>query len=184
MNTIHPKILIIGESGCGKNTIQDYLQSLYKLKPLISYTTREKRFPEENTHTFITDREYEELKDDIIAHTFYNNHHYFATAQQFEEADVYIIDMEGLRCLKETCPTPFVSFYIQVSEKTRRERMKERGDSDDKISERLKLDREAFEQAKNECDYILTNENSLYTAAKIYHTLYETPKYEVPDVEI
>ena len=59
---IIPKILLVGESGSGKNTIQDYLSSLYGYVPLLSYTTRPRRIPEENTHTFITEDEYYHYK--------------------------------------------------------------------------------------------------------------------------
>ena len=49
-----PRILLVGKSGSGKNTVQDYLVNKYGLKPLVSYTTRAKRYPEEDTHIFIS----------------------------------------------------------------------------------------------------------------------------------
>ena len=55
-NKIDTKILLVGKSGSGKNTVQDYLVKKYGLKPLLSYTTRAKRYPEEDTHTFITEQ--------------------------------------------------------------------------------------------------------------------------------
>ena len=74
------KVLLVGKSGSGKNTVQDYLVRKYGLKPLLSYTTRDRRFPEENTHTFITLQEYEGFKQtDFIAYTFYNGNHYTAS---------------------------------------------------------------------------------------------------------
>lgn len=163
-----PKIVLVGESGSGKNTIQDFLVNKYGLKPLLSYTTREKRFPSENTHTFITNEEYSTFKpEDIIAYTYYANNHYFATLQQFNSSDVYIVDVAGLKCLKEKCKVLFISFYIHVPELIRIERMKNRGDTDESITKRLAIDQQLFSQARDLCDYILVNDDSEQTAERI-----------------
>lgn len=166
---IKPKILIVGESGSGKNTIQDYLTSLYGHKPLLSYTTRPKRFPEENTHTFIDEGEYYRCRaeNNIIAYTYYNGNHYFATEHQLKESDVYIIDIEGIKYLKEHSTIPFIVFYIKVPKLKRIERMKQRGDSEQQIKKRIEFDEKAFGKGKDLCNYVFENNNSLYTAAKI-----------------
>ena len=165
------KVLLVGKSGSGKNTVQDYLVKKYGLKPLLSYTTRERRFPEENTHTFITLQEYEGFKQtDFIAYTFYNGNHYFATKKQFEEADMYIIDLDGVEYISKLnleLETPYVVIYLDVPEEIRRQRMESRNDDATAIEERLRYDEDAFREVNRWCNYSIQNLDSEETAKSI-----------------
>lgn len=165
------KVLLVGKSGSGKNTVQDYLVKKYGLKPLLSYTTRERRFPEENTHTFITLQEYEGFKQtDFIAYTFYNGNHYFATKKQFEEADIYIIDLDGVEYISKLnleLETPYVVIYLDVPEEIRRQRMESRNDDATAIEERLRYDEDAFREVNRWCNYSIPNLDSEETAKSI-----------------
>ena len=165
------KVLLVGKSGSGKNTVQDYLVRKYGLKPLLSYTTRERRFPEENTHTFITLQEYEGFKQtDFIAYTFYNGNHYFATKKQFEEADIYIIDLDGVEYISKLnleLETPYVVIYLDVPEEIRRQRMESRNDDATAIEERLRYDEDAFREVNRWCNYSIPNLDSEETAKSI-----------------
>lgn len=174
-----PKILLIGASGSGKNTVQDYLVQKHGLKPLLSYTTRNKRFPEENTHTFVTEKEYETIKqqEKIIAYTYYNGNHYFATEKQLEESDIYIIDTDGIEYLKNHSTIPFITFFLEVSELNRFNRMRDRGDPEADIQERLSYDRKTFTGNKYLYDYtIKNNEGSCSSTAD---TIYDLWNYEI-----
>ena len=165
------KVLLVGKSGSGKNTVQDYLVRKYGLKPLLSYTTREKRFPEENTHTFITLQEYEDFNPvDFIAYTFYNGNHYFATKKQFEEADIYIIDLDGVEYISKLnleLETPYVVIYLDVPEEIGRQRMEARNDDETAIEERLQYDADAFREINRWCNYSIQNLDSEETATSI-----------------
>lgn len=165
------KVLLVGKSGSGKNTVQDYLVKKYGLKPLLSYTTRERRFPEENTHTFITLQEYENFKQtDFIAYTFYNGNHYFATRKQLEEADIYIIDLDGVEYISKLnlgLETPYIVIYLDVPEDVRRQRMESRNDDATAIEERLRYDEEAFREVNRWCNYSIPNLDSEETSKSI-----------------
>lgn len=165
------KVLLVGKSGSGKNTVQDYLVKKYGLKPLLSYTTRERRFPEENTHTFITLQEYEEFKQtDFIAYTCYNGNHYFATKNQFEEADIYIIDLDGVEYISKLnlgLETPYIVIYLDVPEEIRRQRMESRNDDTTAIEERLRYDEDAFREVNRWCNYSIPNLDSEETSKSI-----------------
>lgn len=165
------KVLLVGKSGSGKNTVQDYLVKKYGLKPLLSYTTRDRRFPEENTHMFITLQEYEGFKQtDFIAYTFYNGNHYFATKKQFEEADIYIIDLDGVEYISKLnleLETPYVVIYLDVPEEIRRQRMESRNDDATAIEERLRYDEDAFREVNRWCNYSIQNLDSEETAKSI-----------------
>lgn len=172
MQNVSPKakILLVGKSGSGKNTVQDYLVNKYGLKPLVSYTTRKKRYPLEDTHNFISLQEFVDMKwhEDFIAYTFFNNNHYFATRKQFEEADVYIIDVNGVKYIKELgITTPYIVVYLDVPSHVRAERMAQRGDSPNMINERIQHDESAFNGIEKLCNYFIDNDNSEETADTI-----------------
>lgn len=187
MKNIKPKqkILLVGKSGSGKNTVQDYLVNKYGLKPLVSYTTRAKRYPEEDTHIFITEQEYEEIKqkEKIIAYTFYNGNHYFATEKQFADSDIYIIDIEGIKCIKELgIDIPYDVIYLDVPAHIRMERMSKRNDNHSMIEERLKYDETAFKDIRQYSNHFIANFDSKQTVEEIAEYLgiakYNTDKLD------
>lgn len=150
------KIILIGESGSGKDTISDYLKNTYNLKPLKSYTTRPKRTSDEDTHTFITLEEYKQIDDkDKIAETFFNNNYYCATINQLNESDIYIVDKQGLDMLHNNYKEPFKVFYIYVVENVRYKRLVNR-DGEAKAKERIEHDKTAFKDINY--DYIIMGE--------------------------
>ena len=89
-------VLIVGESGSGKSEICRYLEDKYKLKEVKSYTTRPKRNEDDNSHIFVTDYDFDNVLDDIVAYTEYNGYKYCATEKQIEDCDTYIIDPDGI----------------------------------------------------------------------------------------
>lgn len=180
-----PVILLIGESGSGKNTVQDNLEKLYGCVPLLSYTTRPKRTPDENTHTFVTMEEFEQIvkNEKVVAFTNFDNNLYCATDKQLEQSDVYIIDVKGLQNLldlkfEKAIDIPFVTVYLQVPEEERIKRMKKRGDSKQAIKQRIEHDRIAFECVSEICNYTIDNVDSVVTAKMIYNYVYEKMQKE------
>ena len=110
------KVLIVGRSGTGKDTLANILTEQYGLQQVISYTTRPKRFPEENTHRFVTEEEARTIQD-RIAETAISGYEYFATTKQVEEADVYIVDPEGFyQVVKKMPDTHFMLVYMRANE--------------------------------------------------------------------
>lgn len=102
------KFLILGRSGSGKDTLREILERNYGWNFVKSYTTRTRRPNETGTHIFISYQEYLEIKDscEIIAETSIDNGGrykdiYFATYDQFEASDAYIIDVDGMNQIIE-----------------------------------------------------------------------------------
>ena len=91
----------------------------YGYKKLISYTTRPQRNIESDktSHRFIKKEDINQLKD-IVAFTEFNDNIYCATQEQVDEADFYIIDCAGVKCLKELYngKKEIVVVYISVPE--------------------------------------------------------------------
>lgn len=141
-------VLIVGESGSGKSTICDELTKSYGLKQVKSYTTRPRRSANEDGHTFISNDEFSKLEN-ICAYTYFDNHHYCATKEQVDNADLYIIDPYGVGYFMEKYngrKIPMV-VYVHVDKDIRRHRMEKRGDSISKIEQRITNDELAFADA-------------------------------------
>lgn len=64
---------------------------------MLSTTTRPRRFPEEDTHIFVS--------PDVAAWTTINGYEYYCTKQQINEVNAsYIIDPNGIQTLCSTMP--------------------------------------------------------------------------------
>lgn len=92
--------LIVAPSGAGKTTIADILEKQYGLRSIRSYTTRQPRYEGETGHIFVTDAEFDDLKN-IVAYTEFAGCRYCATAQQVDENDLYVIDPKGVEYFRK-----------------------------------------------------------------------------------
>lgn len=155
---------IVGRSGSGKDTLVDSLLKLHpEWKKLISKTTRPQRNPNESCHVFTTVSEYikDNEKGTVMAHNVYNSNHYWATSEQVDEADIYIIDVPGLIELKNKYQgkKEIKALGLYISDKISAERMAKRGDTPEAIAERLKVDDEAFRDVGAYTDALINCED-------------------------
>ena len=165
-NSEHTLFLILGRTASGKDFLTDRLCERTGLKQLISYTTRERRINEGDTHIFITDADYQELQDEgrIAAFTQIGKYKYCCTIEQLYEADVYIVDYDGLKHLRElNLPNlRFVTVFINTPDEIREQRaLNQRGDDRTKFRERNLAERDQFRaMLKNaDFDYAVPNVN-------------------------
>lgn len=98
-----PFIILVGKSGSGKDYLIKKIQEKYpSIKEVLSSTTREPRYEGEDTHKFVTEEQY--LKDkesgNMIAYTFFQGNHYYATKDDLRDADIYILDPDGVKSFK------------------------------------------------------------------------------------
>lgn len=157
-------LLVLGKSASGKDCLVNKLCERTGLKQLISYTTRERRVNEGETHIFATEEDYERMQAEgnIAAFTQIGQYKYWATIDQLYEADCYIIDYAGLKKLRElNLPNlRFVTVFINVPDEIREERaLKKRGDDKSKFKARSFAERDQFrEMLKNaDFDYAVSN---------------------------
>ena len=151
-------VLIVGESGSGKSTICDELTKSYGLKQVKSYTTRPRRSANEDGHTFISNDEFSKLEN-VCAYTYFDNHHYCATKEQVDNADLYIIDPYGIRYFIDKYngrKIPMV-VYIHADNHIRRKRMEKRGDKRYKIQQRIVNDESSFANVDEYATYQYNN---------------------------
>lgn len=163
-------ICIVGCSGSGKTTVANILEERYGVKSVQSYTTRPQRYEGEQGHIFISPDEVKSFKD-IVAYNRYNGYEYFATAQQINEADVYVVDIPGLLQLKEKYdgPKEIVSVGFLISPKEAERRMLERGDSPVQVQKRLASDAIDFKDVAKYCDITIGTDLSADTIASIIY---------------
>lgn len=89
-------ILLTGPSGSGKTTVANKLYQKYGMTQIYSYTTRLKRGKDDEEHTFVTDKQFDKLKD-IISYTEYNGFRYGITRSQVDNNDIFVVDVPGIR---------------------------------------------------------------------------------------
>lgn len=159
---------IVGESGSGKTTVVNQLVDKYGLTSIDSYTTRPKRFPEETGHIFISEDEFDNLKD-LVAYTKFNGYRYCATAQQVDVCDLYVVDKAGVETLKELYKgsKQIRAIYIDVPKRERLRRMtEERGKEAAEL--RIAHDRLAFMGIEELVDFTVLNDNLDQCVKQIY----------------
>lgn len=156
--------LIVGKSGSGKDTVINKVCELFNYTKVISYTTRPMRTPDENTHIFVTDKDFNMAKD-IVAYTRFNNYRYWATQEQCENNDFYIIDPAGIDYFKSHYhgKKKIIIINITAPLHTRFFRMLGRGDGFISAINRLINDHKAFKNL--EADYVVNNINSVIRVA-------------------
>ena len=133
--------IFVGKSASGKTTVANILEQKRGMVQLQSYTTRPKRHENETGHTFISDEEFNQLKN-IVAYTKYNGFQYGATKEQVDAIDIYVLDVPGVETILKNYNTdrPISIFYFDTTVHTRINRMIERGDHDSAIISRLLVD--------------------------------------------
>ena len=159
-----PLICILGVSGSGKTSLVNKVSKKYGYTVLKSYTTRPVREDDDadlSSHTFITLKEADLIANTqtIIAKNWFDDNLYFATEEQLMVSDLYVTDVEGLRCLKHKFKgkKPIMSIFLDVPPEIVAQRMERRGDSNEDIMRRLQHDKKAFEDAAEECMCICDN---------------------------
>ena len=156
-----PLIACLGVSGSGKSTIVQKLHRKYGYNDVKSYTTRPIRTDDSNdinTHTFISIDDVAEYKDDIVADNWFNGNYYFATKQQLDMADIYVVDKQGLiKLYSNYFGRDIIAIYLDVPPEIVAQRMERRGDSNEAIMQRLQHDAEAFKDVKELCDFVCDN---------------------------
>ena len=135
--------LIVGRTASGKSTLAKMLEDM-GAKILKSYTTREQRNESDTDHIFITKEEAKTFKNKV-ARTVINGNEYFATLEQLEDSDFYIIDPCGIETFLETMPdTKFEVIYVDTEKSLRKKRFMERGATEEDFLVRDNAENEKF----------------------------------------
>lgn len=169
----HKLFCIMGETASGKDTLTKKLCEDTGMKAIVSYTTRPRRTNESDTHIFVDDSVYEQMKDNLAAYTEINGFRYWTTIEQIYDNDIYIIDPNGLETLENLGleDIDLCSIYINVPIDVRLERALYRGDSLEDFFSRNKSEMKQFIQMKaaGGFDYAISNLNEDKAYAVLKH---------------
>ncbi len=158
MNKEHVLICLMGRTASGKDALANMLCKRNSLRQVISYTTRERRSNEGDTHIFISDEEYQLLEGSgkIAAFTQIGPYKYCCTINQLYENDVYVIDPIGIKHLRElNLPgLRLVVVFVNVPDDVRKDRaLNKRGDDRITFMKRDIAEREQFQTMLRNADF-------------------------------
>ncbi|MEE0084340.1 MAG: hypothetical protein UE068_08970 [Paludibacteraceae bacterium] len=174
MSKEHVLLCLMGKTASGKDTLANKLCERTGLRQVISYTTRERRVGEGETHIFISDEEYQTLEDSgqIAAFTQIGPYKYCCTIDQLYENDIYVIDPIGVKHLRElNLPNlKLVTVFVNTPDDVRRDRgLNKRGDDRMTFMKRDIAEREQFRMMLRDADFDYAVSN--IDASKAYSIL-------------
>lgn len=157
-NNEHVLLCVLGRTASGKDTLVNKLCERAGLTQLISYTTRERRVNEGDTHIFAMEDDYRQAKENnqIAAFTQIGNFKYWCTIDQLYSVDVYVIDYFGLQRLRElNLPNlRIVTVFVNTPDDIREERaLNKRKDDRVKFRERNLAERDQFRAMLKNADF-------------------------------
>ncbi|GAB2489737.1 guanylate kinase [Alkalibacterium psychrotolerans] len=166
-------IVLVGPSGSGKTTIGEEL-TRRGIPKLITTTTRSPRSGEEDGVDYYFRSAGDFNPDDFVEQTLYNNKVYGLTKSEVTEAlnkadCVHVsLDKNGAKAVKEAYPNEALLVFVYVPLDEMKKRMQARGDSEQKIEERLQFSKETDElQPVEGADLILENRSVSETVSRI-----------------
>ncbi|MFA6624409.1 MAG: guanylate kinase [Bacilli bacterium] len=141
-------IILTGPSASGKTAACLFLQKHYGIRKVITHTTRPIRIGEKNDvdYHFVSEDEFLRLKNEdyFIETVFYNGHYYGTSRDEVRVDKCMAVELNGAKTYRGLNDPNIVLFYMLAYEKTRHDRMAQRGDAPDKIASRLQEDKTAF----------------------------------------
>lgn len=153
------KIVLVGKAASGK----DYLRKRLIDKGLsygISYTTRDPRpgEVEGKDYYYITVPEFKQLIEagEIIEYQIFNNWYYGISRDEFNSADVMIMNAEAVEMLPKDIRSQCTVIYLDIPLEIRKQRLMARSDQQDPMEGRLKLDEQQYANFTN-YDIRITN---------------------------
>lgn len=165
-NKEHVLVCVLGRTASGKDSLVQKLCERTGVKQIISYTTRPRRENEGDTHVFVTDEIYEQMRAEnrVAAFTQIGEYKYWSTVDQLYANDLYIIDYSGIKTLRElNLPNlKIITIFINVPDHIREERaLNYRKDNKVIFRTRDFNERQQFrEMLKNaDFDYAISNIN-------------------------
>jgi guanylate kinase len=111
-----PLIVFIGQSGSGKTMSCNYLEKKYGIKQIRTYTTRERRDANDDSHIWADIKDYEYAKKHlhIIAETKFGGETYWTLQSQIDGTrQSLVVDNNGLKELYHT-DFPMVVIFVNA----------------------------------------------------------------------
>lgn len=175
-------IVLVGPSGSGKTTLGEELSKKGYPK-LVTTTTRQPRKGETDGIDYYFRKADELDPDDFVEQTVYNDRLYGLTKAEVREALtqyplVHVsLDRNGAKAMKAVYPEETFVVFVYVSEEEMAKRMKARGDSDTKITERIEFSQSIDElEPPEEADFVIENKTVEDSVQKILQAVAEADR--------
>ena len=189
-------IVILGESGSGKSTIQGILEHNFAYEKIISLTTRKQRMGEVNgkDYHFVDDDTFKETvwRGLFAEYDEYSQNRFYGTLKSdYQKGNkVVVLTPNGLRQLKKSCPKDDIFVvYVTANLGTRVKRYVDRCgvskfnfDDKNEIAARVERDFAMFLGLDKEVDLVVTNNEGtdvFSLAEKIHKQCQEKIEYEI-----
>ena len=166
-------LVLVGPSASGKTEVANILINKYGMVRMVTYTTRPMRINEVNgiSYHFVSVDEFMKLKDndEFVETVEYNGNYYGTRKKDVSDDKIVILEPKGLIEFNNKMRDRIVSFYLEVSEVERINRMIYRQDNMEDIEKRIQNDKEAFKDI-DDVDFTISNEHITLNdlATKIY----------------
>ena len=172
-------IVIIGESGCGKSTVQKELQKM-GISKVITCTTRPSRVGETNgvDYHFLSKEDFckKMVENEFAEHASYNGWNYGTPKDGCGKPDTCaVLTPSGLRAISRS-GIPCMSFYLNVDRRSRFIMMLKRGDDIEEAYRRNLSDLGQFDEVDKEVDYTIDNEKYAMSAKEIATRIFKIYK--------
>ena len=162
-------IVILGESGSGKSTIQGFLGGHFGYETIVSLTTRKQRMGEQNgkDYHFVDDDTFKEAicRGLLAEYDEYSQGRFYGTLKSdYQKGNkVVVLTPNGLRQLKKSCPNDDIFVvYVTASLGTRIKRYIDRCgvdkfnfDDKNEIAARVERDYGMFLGLEREVDMVI-----------------------------
>jgi guanylate kinase len=144
---MNKRIILVGPSASGKN----FIRSKFAEKGFtfdVSYTTRKPREGEVYgvDYNFISESEFtlRISQNAFYEHVQYNGCRYGTGLHEWKNSDIFIMETDGIKHLKPEDRKQSVVIFVNTPLDVRLQRMRSRGWSEEKISERILTDQSKF----------------------------------------
>ena len=179
---MHKKLvfLFIGRTASGKSSLARYICETLGLRQVKSITTRLPRKDEitgYEDHYFVSESEFDEIKfkEGFVAYTEINGIKYGTTYNEIVNSDIYVIDPNGAKYLKEHCKDEFkfIEIYFSSPFELAKDRFLKRDGSEEEFYSRYNSEDEQFtkyEEAER-YDHLFVNDMSFSKASEALRDL-------------
>lgn len=166
-------IVLIGESACGKSSIERVLVNKHGFKNVISYTTRPIRVKDGEkdgvNYHYITKKDFlQKMQNGFFAETtYYNDNYYGAAKEDCTDDKVVVVNLDGLHSLSKNEGINITSFHIRMPRRMRLIKALLRGDDIDLAYKRSITDATDFAGLDDEVDFIIENDGITHTVEEL-----------------